>query len=61
MVIKKSIKVEEKKEVKKVVCNCRKDLINYLQINMPAMFDKTPEITGNMNSFVDGIINITCN
>jgi len=59
MPIKKSKKIEETKIVSSQ-CNCEKDLKNFLLINMPAMFDKTPEITGNLNSFVNEIIKITC-
>jgi hypothetical protein len=51
-------KTQEVKIERKVEKNIKKDLKNYLLINMPGMFDRTPDITGNLDNFVEEIINL---
>lgn len=46
------VKVKEVKNDKKV------ELKNLLVAKMPGMFDRNPNITGNLDTFVDEIINI---
>lgn len=49
----KKIQVEEVKEK-----DIKKDLKTFLVINMPGMFDRTPDITGDLDSFVEEILNV---
>ncbi len=48
----------EKIEKKEVVCNCKEDLKKFLAVKMPGMFDRDPNITGNLDTFADEIIKI---
>jgi hypothetical protein len=49
---------QEMKEEKKEKVDTKNELKTYLTINMPGMFDRTPDITGNLDIFVDEIIKI---
>lgn len=51
MVTKKVKEVDEVKDVKK-------DLKTFLVINMPGMFDRTPDITGDLDNFVKEILDV---
>ena len=52
------LKKQKKEEVAESKCDCWNDLKIFLSKNMPAMFDRTPDITGNLDKFVDEIIKI---
>lgn len=58
MVIKKSIEVKEIKKVSK--CGCEEELKSFLVKKLPDMFDRTPDITGDLDKLVEEIISITC-
>jgi len=52
-------KTQEVKAVKVEVKSDKKaELKKLLVAKMPAMFDRNPDITGNLDTFVDEIINI---
>lgn len=52
-------KIQEVKEVKAEVKGDKKvELKKLLVAKMPAMFDRNPDITGNLDTFVDEIINL---
>lgn len=55
--IKKTQEVEKTVNLTKVD-HTKVDLKNLLVAKMPAMFDRNPDITGNLDKFADEIINI---
>jgi hypothetical protein len=46
------------KKQEEVVVDKKVELKKYLVINMPGMFNRTPDITGDLDKFVDEIINL---